>query len=100
MRKNLLRQKANELRPSIFDGTMIFSLRRLSPDPNTPLQFTIPSDEGTQYNVSIRFVAEVQRNDMQFIHILNIILNNCVDGLKLVKLGRSFFDPKVTHHYA
>ncbi len=98
MRKQILRQKRTDISPYIFDGTMLFTLKRLSPDPNTPLSFTVVLEDGSQYAVKVKFVAEVQRDDMKFIQVLNIIMANIGDGLKLTKLGRNFYDPMVRVH--
>lgn len=92
MRKALFYQLKSKLGVFLFDGTMMFNMNRLSPDNSVPMTFTVQSREGANYTVTIKFVGEIVRSDFQFIHICNIIMRQCMDGLKMTLLGRNYFD--------
>lgn len=91
IKRGLLRQLDSALNCEyIFDGTMMFSTKRLdgqtftTQDPTTNVKFQI----------TIREVAEVQPTDFSYVQLLNILVRKVMEKLEMAQVGRDFFDPK------
>lgn len=88
IRKGLVRQEKAKLPGNCFDGTMMFTVKRMT---LRELVTKLPSSEET---IQIKFqeVGLMSRTDQRFIQIYNIILNRAMSGLKLTQLGRNYYD--------
>eukprot|EP00095_Tigriopus_kingsejongensis_P009109 maker-scaffold150_size309978-snap-gene-1.13 protein:Tk09109 transcript:maker-scaffold150_size309978-snap-gene-1.13-mRNA-1 annotation:"giwi protein" len=90
LRKALLHQHAAQLGKYVFDGTVIYTPQTYS----DPMELTSKSREDQIYSLTVRMVGEVSPDDYQYLHVMNIILRKCLEGLDLQLLGRNYFDPK------
>lgn len=77
----------------LFDGTLLYSPRRLDPD---PLQLTVnsPREDATPIHITVRHVGDVSQEDYHYLQVFNIIMRKCMRFLNLQLLGRNFFDPQ------
>lgn len=92
IRKKVLGQAAKDKLPGfMFDGTMIFTSRRISPD---PMELFSKSESGEAIRMTIRLVGDVAQGDYHLIQFFNIILRKCLVFMKLQLVGRNFYDPK------
>lgn len=80
----------------MFDGTMIFTSRRISPD---PMELFSKSESGEAIRMTIRLVGDVAQGDYHLIQFFNIILRKCLVFMKLQLVGRNFYDPKARVSY-
>ena len=82
----------NILTGYLFDGTLLYSPRRLDPD---PLELTVnsPRVDPTPIHITVRHVGEVSQEDSHYLQVFNIIMRKCMRFLNLQLLGRDFFDP-------
>lgn len=94
LKKALLRRQKAEIGGNLFDGTMIFTCKRMSVDEITT-KFETGADR-VESTVQIRFreVGVVSRTDQRMLQIYNLILRRAMDGLKLSLLGRNYYDSK------
>ncbi len=113
-RKAMIRQHQERLKNYIFDGTMLFTVERYTPNPAQPLLLTCTKDVSFRFKktfnfltlcfllqndpgvtqASVRLVGECQPTDFHYIQFFNIVLRKCMEGLDLQLLGRNYFDPK------
>lgn len=90
LRKGLIYQQKQYFGGYVFDGSVLFSTRKL-PDEVTTL--TVKARDDTVYNITVKFTNIVSQSETQSIQIMNLILRKAMDTLKLQLVGRNFFDP-------
>jgi aubergine len=89
VRKGLIFTHKPQLGGLMFDGSMLFLMKRL---PNERTELFSTRRDGEQIQITIKFVGEVSNTDGRFFQILNLILRRGMEGLKLQLVGRNFFD--------
>jgi len=78
-------------KPFIFDGTMLFTTQRFEP----PKVITCKNEKNGQvHEVTIRLVGEVSDKEYHYTQLMNILLRKTMEELKLVELGRNYYDPQ------
>lgn len=90
IRKSLLAREKQRVGGNCFDGTMMFTVKRLAV---TEIATKLPDSEDV-IQIKIREVGIMSRTDQRFLQIYNIILNRAMVGLKLSQLGRNYYDSK------
>lgn len=77
----------------IFDGTVLYTPRRLEPQPMTRTvdHLNNPDDK---VNITFRCVGDITEGDYHFIQVFNLIMRRCMGRLDLQLMGRDFFDAK------
>ena len=91
MRKALLYSHKQNLPQMMFDGTLVFVVERIEPDPKV-LEST--TREGTVIKITLRLVEELKPTDFHYMQFFNIVLRKIMETLDLVQVRRDFFDPK------
>lgn len=98
LKKFLVRQhKEAKLRAYIFDGTVLYTTNRYTPD-GSPVNLVSKDKEEKIYKVTIVRVGELTPYDHYFIQFFNILLRKCLQDLNLQELNRNYFDPKAAVH--
>ncbi|KAF9809749.1 hypothetical protein SFRURICE_000230 [Spodoptera frugiperda] len=91
VRKALMRIHAKTFGGYLFDGTVLYTVKRLRPD---PLElFSIRSNDEQRMRILIKLTCDVAPGDYHYIQIFNIIIRKCFQILKLQLMGRDYFDP-------
>ncbi|XP_029174895.1 piwi-like protein Siwi isoform X2 [Nylanderia fulva] len=90
VRKGLLKLHAKSIGAYIFDGTVLYTSRRLP----EPLTFTSTRQSDEQHiTITIRPVRDMRVGDSHYIQFFNIIMRKCYEFLRLQLVGRNYFDP-------
>lgn len=92
LKKALLRRQKAEIGGNLFDGTMIFTCKRMSVDEITTKFETGADRVESTVQIKFREVGVVSRTDQRMLQIYNLILRRAMDGLKLSLLGRNYYD--------
>ena len=71
MRKALLYSHKQNLPQMMFDGTLVFVVERIEPDPKV-LEST--TREGTVIKITLRLVEELKPTDFHYMQFFNIVL--------------------------
>ena len=74
VRKALLYAHKEKLPKILFDGTMLFSTTRLSPDDKPLILVSERSTDQTKVEIKVRLVGEVQPTDYHYMQFFNIVL--------------------------
>ncbi|XP_072746220.1 piwi-like protein Siwi [Anoplolepis gracilipes] len=90
VRKALLKLHKNSIEPYIFDGSVMYTSKRL-PDQMT-FTSTRKSDE-QHITINVRLVGDILVGDVHFLQFFNIIMRKCFEFLQLKLVGRNYFDP-------
>ncbi|XP_030029276.2 piwi-like protein Siwi [Manduca sexta] len=91
VRKSLLRIHAKTLGGYLFDGTVLYTVKRLHPD---PLElYSDRKNDGERMRILIKLTCDVSPGDYHYIQIFNIIIRKCFYLLQLQLMGRDYFDP-------
>ncbi|KAH9632359.1 hypothetical protein HF086_010284 [Spodoptera exigua] len=91
VRKGLLRDHAKRLGGYLFDGTVLYTVKRLHPD---PLElFSIRKNDEQRMRIMVKLTCDVAPGDYHYIQIFNIIIRKCFQILDLQLMGRDYFDP-------
>lgn len=90
VRKGLLKLHQKSIGAYIFDGTVMYTSRRL-PDQMT-FTSTRQSDE-QHITITVRLVGDMLVGDIHYIQFFNIIMRKCYEFLELKLIGRNYFDP-------
>lgn len=90
VRKGLLKLHHKAIGAYIFDGTVMYTSRRL-PDQMT-FTSTRQSDE-QHITITVRLVGDMLVGDIHYIQFFNIIMRKCYEFLELKLVGRNYFDP-------
>jgi len=93
VRKAMFYQHQKILPKFIFDGTMMFTTTRLSPD-DKPMVLTSEMREGTKVQITVKLVSEVQPTDYHYMQFFNIVLRSALEKMKLELIRRDYYDPK------
>ncbi|XP_028164126.1 piwi-like protein Siwi [Ostrinia furnacalis] len=92
VRKALVRVHANTFGGYLFDGTVLYTVKRLHPDPME--LYSDRKTDGQRMRVLIKLVHDVSPGDYHYIQVFNIIIRKCFSLLDLQLVGRDFFDPQ------
>jgi len=90
VRKALVRQHESKIGKYIFDGTLLYCVKRVA-QPWEEVS-TKTSDPTNPIKVSLRLVGEIQKDDQMYIVIMNIIFRRCLGMLNLTEIRRDFYD--------
>jgi len=79
----------------IFDGTLLRTPKEFTEnlDPNDAVILNVESKEGTQYDIKIKGVGQVETGSPTYISFYNLLLRRCMYALNMEPMGRNFFDP-------
>uniref|UniRef100_A0A2H1V8Y3 SFRICE_015587 n=1 Tax=Spodoptera frugiperda TaxID=7108 RepID=A0A2H1V8Y3_SPOFR len=91
VRKSLMRIHQKVLGWHVFDGSVIYSMKRLHPDP-TEFYSDRKSDKQKMV-ITVKLIGDVAPGDYHYIQIFNIILRKCFLVMDLQLMGRDYFDP-------
>ncbi|KYN01664.1 Protein piwi [Cyphomyrmex costatus] len=90
VRKGLLKIHQKKIGAYIFDGTVMYTSRRLS----DRMVFTSTRQSDEQHiTITVRLVGDMLVGDAHYIQFFNIIMRKCYEHLKLKLIGRNYFDP-------
>ncbi|KAL1139698.1 hypothetical protein AAG570_006676 [Ranatra chinensis] len=92
VRKALLRVHKEILRGFIFDGTLLFTAHRLSPDPLT--LYSCRDSDNEKITITIKKVSDLAMGDAHYIQFFNILMRKCLGHLSMQLVGRNFFDAR------
>ncbi|CAH0406951.1 unnamed protein product [Chilo suppressalis] len=92
VRKALLRVHSRTLGGYLFDGTVLYTVKRLHPDPME--LYSERRTDSERMRLMIKLVHDVSPGDYHYIQIFNIIIRKCFNLLQLQLVGRDFFDPE------
>ncbi|XP_059049511.1 piwi-like protein Siwi isoform X2 [Achroia grisella] len=91
VRKGLLRVHQKTLGGYLFDGMVLYTVKKLHPD---PLElYSDRKTDGERMRILIKLTCAVSPGDYHYIQIFNIIIRKCYNLLQLQLVGRDFFDP-------
>jgi len=78
----------------MFDGTMLYTPREFTEnlDPNGAVIFKVKSKEGTQYDIKIKDVGQVDTGSSVYLAIYNHILQRYMAAMNMVEMGQYFLD--------
>ncbi|KAI5642706.1 piwi domain-containing protein [Phthorimaea operculella] len=91
LRKALLRVHANTLGGYLFDGAILYTVKRLHPDPME--LYSDRKHDGERMRILIKLTCDVSPGDYHYIQVFNIIIRKCFNLLNLQLVGRDYFDP-------
>ena len=96
VRKSIVRGLREKLgSKNIFDGSLLFTTARLTPNKNTPLVLhAVRNTDNCPMEVTLKLVGEVQPTEHHYLQFFNIVLRQCLEKLKLQLLGRNYYDPQ------
>lgn len=94
IKKHLFREATKEILPGyIFDGSMMFTSRRLQPD---PMEVFVNPPEGSTSDqpvrITIRLVGDLAKGDSHIIQFFNLLMRRCLTHMNLQLVGRNFYD--------
>ena len=92
LKKALLRRERTRIGGNLFDGTMIFTCKRITISEITTTYETGADRVESTVQIKFREVGVVSRTDQRMLQIYNLILRRAMDGLKLSLLGRNYYD--------
>ncbi|XP_063362987.1 piwi-like protein Siwi [Cydia amplana] len=90
-RKGLLRVHANALGGYIFDGCVLYTVKKLHPNPME--LYSDRKTDGQRMRLLIKLTQDVAPGDYHYLQIFNLIIRKCFYKLNLQLMGRDFFDP-------
>ncbi|XP_063975996.1 piwi-like protein Siwi isoform X2 [Diachasmimorpha longicaudata] len=91
IKKGLVRQCREQLGSYIFDGTVLYTANKFSPE-NTNLQ-AVRQHDNQQMRITLKLVGDMSRGDPHYLQFYNILTRKCLEILKLQLVGRNYFDP-------
>lgn len=94
LKKALLRREKEQIGGNLFDGTMIFTCKRITVGEITTKFETGAERVESTVQIKFREVGVVNRTDQRMLQIYNLILRRAMDGLKLSLMGRNYYDSK------
>merc|ERR1719315_823060 len=89
VRKGLLYVHKANLPKFIFDGTILFTTTRLSPDDKPIVLTSKRESDGTMVEIIIKLVAEVQPTDYHYMQFFNIVLRQAMEKMQLELIRRN-----------
>ncbi|XP_072378370.1 piwi-like protein Siwi [Diabrotica undecimpunctata] len=91
-RKKFMHQALRDtLSGYLFDGTVLYTAQRISPD---PLEKFVENEAGERIRIHIRMVSELAWGDFHYIQLFNILIRKCLSAMKLTLLQRDYYDPQ------
>ncbi|CAH1646647.1 unnamed protein product [Spodoptera littoralis] len=90
VRKGLMRVHAKTFGGYLFDGSVLYTVKRLHPDPLELV--SIRSNDEQRVRILIKLTCDVAPGDYHYIQIFNIIIRKCFQILNLQLMGRDYFD--------
>ncbi|CAB3247796.1 unnamed protein product [Arctia plantaginis] len=91
VRKALIRVHANVLGGYLFDGMVLYTTKRLHPNPME--LYSDRTSDGARMQIMIKLTCDVSPGDYHYIQVFNIIIRKCFNILRLQLMGRDYFDP-------
>ncbi|XP_076292717.1 aubergine isoform X2 [Lasioglossum baleicum] len=91
VRKGLLRLHKETVGAYVFDGTVLYTSRRL---PDTMELWSERKSDETKIQITIRLVGDMVKGDQHYIQFFNIIMRKCLGLLNLQLVGRDYFDAR------
>lgn len=91
VRKGMLRQHKESIGAYVFDGTVMYTSRRL---PDEMEFWSQRQSDNEKIRISIRLVGDLKKGDPQYVQFFNIIMRKCLELLQLQLVGRDYFDAK------
>ncbi|XP_050489341.1 piwi-like protein Siwi isoform X1 [Bombus huntii] len=88
IRKGLVKSHKDTLGPYVFDGNLLYSIKRIE-------QLEIWSkriSDGADIKIVLRYVGDMQKGDYGYLQFFNIIMRRCLELLKLQIVGRDYYD--------
>ncbi|XP_013136803.1 PREDICTED: protein aubergine-like, partial [Papilio polytes] len=92
VRRGLLKIHSKTLGGYLFDGTVLYTIKRLHPEP-----LELYSDrrtDGERMRIMIKLTTAVSPGDYHYLQVFNIIIRKCFHLLQLNLVGRDFFNPE------
>ncbi|KAK9504492.1 hypothetical protein O3M35_010814 [Rhynocoris fuscipes] len=90
VRKGLLRVHSETIGPYIFDGTVLFALNKLDPDPLELYSKRLTDD--VKVRITVKKTADLAKGDPNYIQFFNIVVRKCIAGLNMQLVGRDYFE--------
>lgn len=91
VRKGLLRLHKETVGAYVFDGTVLYTSRRL---PDNMELWSVRQSDDTKIQITIRLVGDMVKGDQHYLQFFNIIMRKCLGLLKLQLVGRDYFDAR------
>lgn len=91
VRKGLLRLHKETVGAYVFDGTVLYTSKRL---PDSMELWSLRQSDDTKVQITIRLVGDLAKGDQHYIQFFNIIMRKCLSLLKLELVGRDYFDAR------
>lgn len=92
VKKALLNVQRNNIAvPFIFDGSMMFTSHRLSPDPME--HFSKRDSDNQEIRITIKLVGDLHPGDYHYLQFFNILTRKILGQLDLKLVGTKFLDP-------
>ncbi|XP_039751696.1 piwi-like protein Siwi [Pararge aegeria] len=89
IRKALMRVHKNTFGGYLFDGTVLYTVKKLHPD---PLELYSDRNDGERMRIMIKLTCQVSPGDYHYLQVFNILIRKCFSLLNLTLMGRDFFD--------
>lgn len=89
IRKSLLREHKSMFNGFLFDGSMLWTTSKLTDEPTV---ITTKRQDGSPVTITIKFTKEIVMTEAASLQILNVILRDAMQKLRLQLVGRNFFD--------
>jgi len=99
VKKALLYRHKETLPKFMFDGTLLFTTTKLSPDDSNIVLTTMSDLDKCEYTITIKLVGEIQPTDYNYIQFFNIVLRSAMEKLQLELIKRDYYDPKAAVHF-
>ncbi|XP_045768793.1 piwi-like protein Siwi [Maniola jurtina] len=90
IRKALMRVHQKTFGGYLFDGTVLYTVKKLHPD---PLElYSDRKNDGERMRILIKLTCQVSPGDYHYLQVFNILIRKCFSLLNLSLMGRDFFD--------
>ncbi|KAF6212110.1 hypothetical protein GE061_012630 [Apolygus lucorum] len=91
VRKAFLKPHKDELGPYLFDGTVLYTVTQILPDPKEFVTKRTTNDETVR--IIIKKTTDCVMGDHHYLQVLNIIVRKAISALNLQLVGRDYYDP-------
>ncbi|XP_013179609.1 PREDICTED: protein aubergine-like [Papilio xuthus] len=91
VRRGLLRIHSKTLGGYIFDGTVLYTMKRLHPEPME--LYSDRKSDGARMRIMIKLTCAVSPGDYHYLQIFNLIIRKCFRLIQLQLVGRDYFNP-------
>ncbi|XP_052739671.1 piwi-like protein Siwi [Bicyclus anynana] len=89
IKKALMRIHKNTFGGYLYDGTVLYTVKKLHPD---PLELYSDRNDGERMRIMIKLTCQVSPGDYHYLQVFNILIRKCFSLLNLTLMGRDFFD--------